>query len=272
MQSSHQLFVDKLTEAYNNLKTNLDSFENVFIGDDPASKKQAANGLLASIKNVEQIVVPAQRPGWLKSLSTYTRRYVKEPNAASRKNLQNWLRTHKSEAQKHDWFGATKHAVDFAEIFKDHYVKSNVTALFDSLVTTLQAVIATGEIDSIKAKESLEKLIATIKQNAKGDMLSTVGLRDFLKTFGRKTMFEFATNLPGLKELSAAFEKTLDELDIEIAQVFSNVSNDIWENLKNNVPLLERETPIDLLQLPSPDDKSKFLTDASEGEDSGPLS
>ncbi len=80
------------------------------------------------------------------------------------------------ESQQWDFADSSLNAaVDFTAVYTEFYRESRVPELFDELVEELNRIVDSGEVDSLQAIKSLERLIATIKKNARGDFFSTRG-------------------------------------------------------------------------------------------------
>lgn len=107
--------------------------------------------------------------------------------------MLNHIIANRNKALSHAWSfknDSTEANYSFDELYERFKKDSKLSDLFDSLVETLEKMIASGEIDSISALKSLEQLISVIKQNKSGSYFSVMGAGNLFQallriSFGR---------------------------------------------------------------------------------------
>ncbi|MHC4877759.1 MAG: hypothetical protein ACYTGL_14785 [Planctomycetota bacterium] len=202
-------------------------------------------------------------PNWIVPLENrlkwYRNRAASQPDAGLQTINTILQLTPEIESQTWD-FGdsAANAAIDFAAIYREYYRGSRVPELFDELVGQLEKIIESGEIDSLTTIKALEKLIATIRKNARGDYFSTRGVWEFTQLFFRNLSIEVLESIPGLKHFVKALRKTMSELDLEMSQVHDQVKQRLTESVSGDLPMLEYKP----LALPVPKGETETETDA----------
>jgi hypothetical protein len=127
------------------------------------------------------------------------------------------------EAQKWDFLESRSSlAIDFAAIYHDYYISSKVPQLFDDLIAHLETIINSGEIDSLHTINALERLLTTVRKNARGDYFASRGTWEFTQVFFKNLSVEAIESLPGLRQVSKGLRKTLSDLDLEMSQVLQH--------------------------------------------------
>jgi hypothetical protein len=259
---SVDFFLRFLGERFQAFRAALNSFLHTLALEDRAKKLDTAQAVLASLDDLKRAMSANDHPNWIAPLEQKLNWYRKHAASQADAGLQvinAVLQLNPSiESQKWNFAdSASNSAIDFAAIYQEYYKGSRVPELFDELVTQLQQIIATGEIDSLTTIKALEKLIATIRKNARGDYFSTRGAWEFTQLFFKNLSIELLENIPGLKHAVKAVRKTMSELDLEMSQVHDQVKQKLTESVSGDLPMLEYKP----LALPAP--KSKVDQEAS---------
>lgn len=249
---SVEFFLRFLAERFEAFKNALNNFIQTLTLHDSNKKIDAAKVVLETIDDLKRAMSNTDHPQWLGQLETRLNWYlINHPSAkAGLTVIQTLLALNRSiENQKWDLANsASNAAIDFASIYNEYYKASRVPELFDELVSHLEEVISSGEIDSIAAIKALEKLIATIKTNARGDYFSTRGAWEFTQVFFKNYGLELLENAAGIKHVVKAIRKTMSELDLEMSQVHDKVKQRLVETNRADLPMLEYKA----LALPAP--------------------
>jgi methyl-accepting chemotaxis protein len=256
---SVEFFLRFLRERFGAFRTALTAFLQALALDDRAKKIETANLVLVTLDDLERAMSSRDHPPWVNSLKGKLQWYVRavkkgQPDAGLQ-IFQTILSVHAEiENQKWDFADSSANsAIDFAAIYQEYYRDSRVPALFDELVAHLEALVGSGEIDSLQAIKALEKLIFTIKRNSRGDLFSTRGAWEFTQLFFKNYGLQLLENIPGLKHVVKAVRKTMSELDSEFSQVHDQVRQRLTETAKVDLPMLQYRP----LGLPAPKDANE---------------
>ena len=115
-------------------------------------------------------------------------------------------------------------------------------------------MINSGEIDSITALKNLEQLIAIIKQNKSGSYFSVMMSWEFISGFTKNLVWQELSNLPGIKQLKSAFEKTVEEMDVELEEMHKSIADEMKNKYKTQVQALTYKSKSENLLEHKPDE------------------
>ncbi|MCE7519033.1 hypothetical protein [Vreelandella titanicae] len=238
MSNSTQMFMNVVREKHEQYKAALNSLLSALSDNDQAKKLETNNHLLKVAKELSSILAQEDRPSWLKETILATDEYArKNKNPKSIASGSGWallqkLMNLRQHGMAHSWnfeSAANAKGYDFDAVFVESRKNSNLAQLFDSMIASLEKMLATGEIDSIRAIEALQKLIATLKQNKNGSYFSTMASWEFVRSFTRNVAWESLGAIPGVQPVKVAFEKTLEETNIEMKKLQDDVASKLRE-------------------------------------------
>jgi hypothetical protein len=268
---SVDVFLRHLGERFDAFKEQLASFMRALTKEDIAAKGAEATSLVNTIDNLSGTLSRADQPNWLAPLRQrvewYTRFFDKERNAAEQM-LKTVLQYNPAiDTQRWHFDEQPEVAVDFSSVYEDAYRTSRASELFDALIAHVEAIVASGAIDSVKTIRALEKLIATIRKNARRDYFSNRGAWEFSRVFLRKLSAELLEKVPVLGPAVKAMNKTMAELDIEMCHVHDEVRTRLAASFATEMPLLEGDV-IPMLELdPEVQKNAARLLPGPAGED-----
>ncbi len=136
------------------------------------------------------------------------------------------------DLMQHQWsLSKDKEDADFHfdKMYERFKKESRLPEFFDALIDTLEKMIASNEIDSIKTINSIKQLLSLLRQNKSGSYLSVMASWEFMGGFIKNTLWESLDSLPVVKQLKKGFEKTVGEMDIEL----EGLHNSIAQEMKN---------------------------------------
>lgn len=258
---SVEFFLRFLRERYNAFRQALTDFLQTLALNDREKKINTAKLVLASLGDLKRSMSTRDQPLWISTLEQKLHWYINaEPRHidAGLQVFQTILAVN-SEIENQSWDFADSEAniaIDFAAIYQQYYRDSRVPELFEELVTQLQEIVDSCEIDSLQAIKALEKLVVTIKKNYRGDFFSTRGAWEFTHLFFKNYGIELLEDIPGLKHIVKAVRKTMSELDLEFAQVLDHIRQRLMEASKADLPMLQYKS----LTLSSPKDDSEDVS------------
>jgi hypothetical protein len=244
---SVKFYVRFLTERYQALVASLHELYKVLTQEDREKKAAAAKALHVCVADLKGALSQSDWPAWLRPLDERLHWYLQvwkpQPEAAAGL-LDTLMKLHPAiTAQSWDFGEASaKYAIDFAAIYQQHFLASKVPQLFDELIAHLETIINSGKIDSLQTISALEKLLATIRKNARGDYFSTRGSWEFTQVFFKNFSLEVIESVPGLTQVSKALRKTMRELDVEMSQVLNHVRKSLTDSIPDPIPMLEYKT------------------------------
>ncbi len=229
-----------LNEKLDEVRSALERFVQTITLHDLTAKVKSTQDLLARVENLKNALSGKDRPEWLlileQALAGY-QRTANQPDAglhAMTRVMQIYSRI---QSQKWDFLDTSIDAtVDFNAIFEAAYTRSRIPKLFDMLIEQLRWVIDSGQIDSNRAINQLQKLLATLKKNYKGDIFSRQGAWQLVKVFSKNFAWAVVEDIPGLKHASKAMRETIKELDIEFGKIQEEVVSRLATAVEPSLP------------------------------------
>jgi hypothetical protein len=257
---SVKFFLRLVQEKHELLKTRLNELFRA-LSSDNHDEKVGANGLLLdACEDLSQILAVADRPSWLAHIINETRLYSENHQTSGHNfRLLNNIVGQRQQALSHSWsFENSSVAEDynFDSLYKKFKANSKLPQFFDSMVSTLEKMINSGEIDSLTALKSLEQLISIIKQNKGGSYFSVMASWEFITSFTKNLVWQELSNLPGIKQFKSAFEKTVKEMDIELETMHKSIADEMKNKYKTKVQSLTYKKTDNLLEHKSGDEIS----------------
>ena len=256
---SVEFFLRFLRERFDAFRKALSGFLQALALDDRPKKLEHAKAVRAALDDLRRALSERDHPPWLGQLDAAISSYVTNIASTPKAGLQ-LLNTimdlyPRIESQQWDFADSSSNAaVDFTAVYTEFYRESRVPELFDELVEELNRIVDSGEVDSLQAIKSLERLIATIKRNARGDFFSTRGAWEFAQVFMRNYGWELLESTPGIKQAVKALRKTMTELDLEFNQVHEQIRAKLSTEIVDEIPMLEYR----VLALPAPEADTKL--------------
>jgi hypothetical protein len=235
MDSNESLnhFMRLLTERHDDLKKTNDALFDVLIDENKKAKETACLANLDAANNLSISLASADRPDWLNLTVKWCKWYidhVKRDDAS--KYLFKNISPVRNDLMQHQWaLSKDKEDVDFHfdEMYERFKKESRLPEFFDALIDTLEKMIASDEIDSIKTINSIKQLLSLLRQNKSGSYFSVMASWEFVGGFIKNTLWESLDSLPVVKQLKKGFEKTVGEMDIEL----EDLHNSIAQEMKN---------------------------------------
>ncbi|MCD9550029.1 hypothetical protein GLP21_15480 [Photobacterium carnosum] len=230
---SLNVFMRLLQESHDEVKKCTDALFNVLVKEVKEHKNAACENNLHAANNLSRSLALADRPKWLNETIKWCDWYGKNSQRDDANNyLFNNLSPIKNDLMNHTWsitsqpYEADFHFDEMYERFKS---ESKLPELFDVLINILEKMVASGEIDSLRAIASIKQLLSLIKQNKSGSYFSVMASWEFLGGFIKNTLWESLDSIPVIKQLKKGFEETVAEMDIELDEVHKSIA----EEMKN---------------------------------------
>lgn len=237
-----EFFLRAIEERFQKFKSDFANLTKELCAEDIGAKKKSAQETLASIDSILSIVSQADQPGWLTQFKVDLTKYINHFNTTGASNtlMRSILKTNPL-MESHKWsFGPpnSEKPIKFEEIYKALFKESKAPELFSALLETIQKVVDSGEVDSVKAIEALNKLISTIKANMQGTYFQTVGTAHFAKSVLRRYLWKQLSGIPAIGPLVETIKETLDEMDSEMSKVHQQVKSSLRAHAMSDVDLI----------------------------------
>lgn len=178
-------------------------------------------------KLISDSLIPSDIPHWLKLINEYIKIFKKPYDNQNHETVfksHNFLTIAYSQAINFKWTEVSEENIsniNFDQIYIDELKKSNIPALFDSIIALLEELIKSGEFDSITLKDSLEHLISLINKNKSKSYLSLLVTHKFWKTFFKNYLIKKLTKIDSLE----TFKETIEQLEVKNKELETEVMN-----------------------------------------------
>lgn len=241
MNNSEKMFQSVLREKHEQFKSGLLSLLDAISNNDQANKLAASKHLKKVGDELASILAQSDRPDWLVRIIEATRVFSKrnpEPttitSGSSWELLKELLGLYPAVMNQKWVFEANDQmlAYNFDDVFARARSNSRLSELFDSMISSLETLLSTGGIDSLKAIEALKKLIATLSQNKNGSYFSTIASWEFVRTFTKNYIWKSLEKIPGVQTAKSAFEETLKEMNVEIEGLHKKISAELLQKFE----------------------------------------
>jgi hypothetical protein len=156
-------------------------------------------------------------------------------------------------------------AVDFEAVYLRYANESRVDKLFDELIQGIEQLLATGEIDSVRATRALEAVLATLRKNVRSAFYARYGAWEVASVYFRHFLWEALSGIPVLGVPVRALEKTMNELGDEMQKVQEAARREIGSQAAAYLPLLTEDGEVRSL---SSGAESVVVEDVDPGQDS----
>ena len=255
LNESIRQFVRLLEEKHEELKSKLNVFVSNMVGEDKDKKQGAAEDVLSACQTLKNNLSKEDIPSWLNKMISALNSYLHNfDNAASARNLMLEVIPIYNEIAHNKWKfdnSLKSKAFDFDAVYRKCKDDSNLDKLFDDLVNLLNEILVSGEIDSLKVRNLLERLIATLRNHKTASHFSIHSMLDFANQLTNNVIWEQLKSTPKLKGFLTGFEKTIKETNVsmdELNKKIYNTMNDQYDSdfnfLKNREHRLTEDKKI----------------------------
>ena len=238
-------------EKHEVVKVCLNKLFEFLASDAHADKVHANEALLDACQALNGILSEPDRPKWLSHLIGEATTYNQHHKTAGHNfRLLNNIVGQRQAVLSHSWSfeaGGVKADYNFDSLYLRFKEESNLQELFDSMISTLEEMIESGEIDSLTALRSIEQLISVIKQNQKGSYFSVMASWEFVISFTKNLVWQELSSLPVVKQLKTAFEKTVQDMDVELSNLHKEIAEEMKNKYKTTISSLTHKRPSLLL-------------------------
>jgi len=228
---SLNIFLRLIQEKHEQLKSQITALSKVFVQENIDSKKAQAEKCHSAAEDLARALSVKDQPKWLKETLRWTKWYYtnyksQDATFTAFQNIMPLI----PQLNGHQWAfteNSGDEDFDFDQLYERHKKDGKLDELFDTLVSIIAQMVASGEIDSIRAKTDLERLVALLQQNKDGSYFSVMASWEFLRGFLKNTTWAVVDSTPGLKQLKKGFEDTVDEMDIELEKVHDSIKSEM---------------------------------------------
>jgi hypothetical protein len=258
-----------LKERHSAVKRTFDALLNAYATGDQNQVVAANEQLRGALGQLRAVIAAEHLPDWFKDLNTNAERYANgHANGLPiwRAHLDSALRN-ASLLNAETWTFSEQEEVlfDIDAIVDKARQDHNIVALYERVIQSLDALLRSGEIDSIKAVTDLERLIATLRQAKSGTFSSQIFSWQFARRLVPNIISAYVkrSNITG--PLIDAIEQTASELDISLGAAKDQIGDGILaaaaNALRTGTSASITHEAILFLESPNPDEEASIETE-----------
>lgn len=239
--TSHDVFVAVLQERCDEFKVDFDQLIEALSAAGLEGKRKAVAKLSQSADDLKRMLIERDRPRWLVSIIRSLDSYG--PNLEISKQcfeLSKAIAKVYNTVQGHSWAFVTSNqdGIDFDFIFESCRNESRIPELFDKLVSSLDELIASSNIDSVRVVQALKKLSDTLRKNRKGSYFSTLASWDAVAGVMNTWVWVELEKVPLLGGLVTALRETLSETDTEMRSLHMAMQAEVKKQVATEFAML----------------------------------
>lgn len=228
-QAAHVMALVK--ERHGDVKTAFEGVLNAYAKGDLGQIVAANENLRKSLKGLSRVLASEHLPAWLQDLSANSERYATQHSNGPptwRAHLDSLLRNARALTEETWSFSEPQNILfDIDAIVEKARQDHRIDALYGRVIETLEALLKSGEIDSIKAAADLNRLIATLQQAKTGSFSSQVFSWQFARRLVPNIIVAYVKRSAVTGPLVEAFEQTAAELDVSLAAAKDQIGEGI---------------------------------------------
>ncbi len=234
-------------EKHSELVESLNHLVTFLVSENLEQKKSKAEAALSKSNDLQASLSQRDTPEWLPPLINALNHF--KTGTWKQSNLINHLINDQNRIKKHEWVfnNPSEEAFDFDEIFQHYRSESRLSELFCKIVTILEQIKDSGEVDSVSMMSALTKVIATLKQNKDGSYFSVNSAWSFLISFLKNYMWAELSKIPMLGTAMEALEKTVKETNEEMYKVHCNVQESMKKIVEDEVKGLKNKSSFEFV-------------------------
>lgn len=211
------------------------------------SRQRAAQKALDAVGRVVDMLNPQDRPPWLTQL--YASLKIAHSNNSDQQGVANMQRI-ASEFQRdlnhHQWrFSEIDVAdgFDFDAVYNKYKAENRIPELFDEIISAFNEIIASGEIDSVRALEELRRILATLQNAKNGSYFATRNAWFFVANWFKNTGWELLGEIPVLGAAVRGLRKSLEDMNDGMQDLHEQIQEELQAQLSKDFPPLEYHSP-----------------------------
>lgn len=239
---SISVFVRQLREKQDRYKSRLAELVSKLTADNQDEKIKMVELTLEAANEMKAMLSPMDVPGWLNSSIEALLQFKNEERAAgSNHRLLIRLIDGYKEAINFRWMPQhfqQDSGIDFDKLYQKCKSESNIDNLFDEIIVLLLKIIESQDVDSIKIKNALEKLLATLKNHREKSYFNLVGSFDFLVSLFKNVLWEQLEAIPAIGPFVKGLRKTIEETNKGMIELHNKMKTEMSESYNTEVSFL----------------------------------
>ncbi|MFC1745786.1 hypothetical protein ACFL35_17470 [Candidatus Riflebacteria bacterium] len=189
---------------------------------------------LKHVKELASLVPKEESPQWLITLKTSLLNFVRTLNSDKIKSTSIFIKKLMqvySDIENYKWIYEEQAnlGIIFEDIFQKYKKESKINELFDKTVELLNKIADDENLDSIKALEKLNLVIALIHKNRDSSHFSIRACIKIVTNLIKNTIMVLLKHIPVYGKIFEVLERTIKDLNNEMDVIEQNTSIEIKE-------------------------------------------
>lgn len=233
MKASAEYMAALIDERHSAVRVNFDRLLDALAQNSPENVAKANVDLLRDLEALGMVIARQDWPRWLVDLVGNCRNY--EMNHGN--GIATWkshllsLIDNRSAILNHHWFAPNNDEIyiDIDKIVDEARKDFAIDSLFEKIISTLEKMVQCEQLDSVKARHDLERIIGMLNRSRSGTFISEVATWQFARRFIPNLLSEFLKDAPVVGQFYKAFEQTAHELDVNLSNAKDKIGQAILE-------------------------------------------
>ncbi|MGE0918041.1 hypothetical protein [Trichlorobacter lovleyi] len=244
---SFRLFIRLINEKHSKCKSCADSVIIAFVSEDLDAKKKAAHNMLVSLNELKSCISSEDAPEWLNYMIQRLGQY--NTGVIDSYNFITFFFPLQQSMKSHSWSFSDNESdpFNFDSIFEKYKKQSQIPNLFNQIISILEQIKDSGDIDSLTMINSLNKVISTINVCKESSYFSLNSAWNFLLNFIKNYLWGELSKIPVLGAALDALAKTIIELDGEMNNLNNNIKEEMVRVVEGEMKFLEKKSSFPFL-------------------------
>jgi len=247
VSNSESFFQRTLEEKTKEARAAVQSCVISFLSASPNGRQVAAQNAVDAVGRVVDMLYPNDRPPWLDPMHAALKiAHSNHNDQHGIKNIQHVANQYQGALNKHKWRLVDMDATtgfDFDSVYNKYKAENRIPELFEEIISALNDIIVSEEIDSVNALEELRRILATLQNAKNGSYFATRNAWFFVATWFKNTGWELLSDIPVLGAAVRGLRKSLEGMNDGMQNLHEQIQADLQAQLSQDFPRLEYHAP-----------------------------
>lgn len=212
----------------------------------------AADAFGKAYTSLNEIFMEDMNPNWLRRVGNASKHLSGNPdNGKQLRNLVVNVIGARSLIQGYDWTydPDEDHTPDISAILEEEVEERSINDVFDKLISQLAGIVHDERLDRNKAYEDLRAVLHMLRRARSGTLTDKIVSWEFVRRLLPNICMQVLQSTPGVKQLLAAVDDTLQEMDTSLSEVKASAFEKIQLAIAQSVHTKIDNQPSSLLLL-----------------------
>ncbi|RLS39121.1 MAG: hypothetical protein DWH81_08925 [Planctomycetota bacterium] len=245
--SSESFFFRALEEKTEKARAAVQRCVSVFLSTNNSSRVEAATQAASAVSLIVDMLSAQDRPYWLSPLHNNLRTAAADPEGRDGLNgIQEIANTFQGALNSHKWKLTEANPADgfdFDSMYNKYKKENRIPELFEEIISLLNEIANSGQLDSISALTELRRVIATLEKAKNGSYFATRNAWHFVTNWFKNSGWEMLSDIPLLGAVTRGLRKTLEDMDHGMTDLHTQIQDELQTKIAKDFPRIEYTSP-----------------------------